>query len=93
MQEARNDAASDENSRPDWSVCRGYAKIQSAIIGRCLGRLIEPVIMSDAGCAAIHPHPRNKTDDQLRALADKGGVLGIYDLPYLAGVTEAAHHR
>ena len=44
----------------------------------------KPVIVSHAGCAAIHPHPRNKTDDQLRALADKGGVLGIYDLPYLA---------
>ncbi len=43
-----------------------------------------PVIMSHAGCAAVHRHPRNKTDDQLRALADKGGVVGIYDLPYLA---------
>jgi membrane dipeptidase len=44
----------------------------------------KPVIVSHAGCAAIHPHLRNKTDDQLKALADKGGVLGIYDLPYLA---------
>jgi membrane dipeptidase len=43
----------------------------------------KPVIMSHAGCAAIHAHPRNKTDEQLRALADKGGVMGIYDLPYL----------
>lgn len=42
------------------------------------------VIMSHAGCVAIHPHPRNKTDNQLRALAEKGGVVGIYDLPYLA---------
>ena len=24
-----------------------------------------------------------RTDEQLRALADKGGVVGIYDLPYL----------
>lgn len=45
----------------------------------------KPPIMSHAGCAAVHPHPRNKTDDQLRALADKGGVLGIYDLMYLTG--------
>lgn len=44
----------------------------------------KPVIVSHAGCAAIHPHPRNKTDDQLRRLADQGGVLGIYDMPYLA---------
>lgn len=43
----------------------------------------KPVIMSHAGCAAVHPHPRNKTDDQLRALARKGGVMGIFDLPYL----------
>lgn len=44
----------------------------------------KPVIMSHAGCAEVHPHPRNKTDDQLRALARKGGVIGMYDLPYLA---------
>jgi membrane dipeptidase len=43
----------------------------------------KPVIISHAGCAAIHPHPRNKTDEQIRALADKGGVIGIYDLPFL----------
>jgi membrane dipeptidase len=42
-----------------------------------------PVLMTHGGCAAVHPHPRNKTDEQLRALADKGGVIGIYDLPYL----------
>jgi len=39
--------------------------------------------MTHAGCAAIHAHPRNKTDEQLRALAAKGGVVGIFDLPYL----------
>jgi membrane dipeptidase len=43
----------------------------------------KPVIMTHGGCSAIHPHPRNKTDEQLRALAERGGVLGIYDLPYL----------
>jgi membrane dipeptidase len=43
----------------------------------------KPVIMTHAGCASVHPHPRNKTDEQLSALAAKGGVVGIYDLPYL----------
>jgi membrane dipeptidase len=42
-----------------------------------------PVIVSHAGCAAVYAHPRNKTDEQLRAVAQKGGVVGIYDLPYL----------
>jgi membrane dipeptidase len=27
---------------------------------------------------------RGKSDEQLRALANQGGVVGIYDLPYLA---------
>ncbi len=43
----------------------------------------QPPVMTHAGCAAVHPHPRNKTDEQLRALAARGGVVGIYDLPYL----------
>jgi membrane dipeptidase len=45
---------------------------------------VEPPVMTHAGCAAVHAHPRNKTDDQLRALAAKGGVVGIFDLPYLS---------
>jgi membrane dipeptidase len=43
-----------------------------------------PPVMTHAGCAAVHAHPRNKTDEQLRGLAAKGGVVGIYDLPYLS---------
>jgi membrane dipeptidase len=41
-------------------------------------------IITHAGCKAVHDHPRNKTDAILKAVADKGGVVGIYDLPYLA---------
>lgn len=44
----------------------------------------KPVLITHAGCAAIHAHPRNKTDEQLKAVAAKGGAVGIYDLPYLA---------
>lgn len=40
-------------------------------------------LITHAGCNAIHKHPRNKDDDLLRAIAEKGGVVGIYDLPYL----------
>jgi membrane dipeptidase len=43
----------------------------------------KPVLMTHAGSAVIHAHPRNKSDEQLRALAAKGGVVGIFDLPYL----------
>jgi membrane dipeptidase len=43
----------------------------------------KPVLITHAGCSAIHPHPRNKDDRELRALADRGGVVGIYFMPYL----------
>ena len=43
-----------------------------------------PVVVTHAGSSAVHPHPRNKSDVQLKEIADKGGVIGIYDLPYLA---------
>ncbi len=42
-----------------------------------------PVVFSHTGCAAVAEHPRNRTDDELRAVADKGGVAGIYFMPYL----------
>ena len=63
---------------------RGLEPCQPANHSDAMAASVKPVIMSHAGCVAVHPHPRNKTDDQLRALADKGGVVGIYDLPYLA---------
>ena len=43
----------------------------------------KPVLITHAGCSGVHPHLRNKTDAQLRAVAEKGGVVGIYDLFYL----------
>ena len=42
-----------------------------------------PVAFTHTGCAAVADHPRNKTDEELKALADKGGVAGIYFMPYL----------
>jgi membrane dipeptidase len=42
-----------------------------------------PVLITHGGCDAVYPHPRNKTDAELRAVAGAGGVIGIYDLPYL----------
>jgi membrane dipeptidase len=40
-------------------------------------------LITHAGCAAVYAHPRNKSDAVLRAIADKGGVVGIYDLAFL----------
>ncbi len=36
-------------------------------------------------CKAIYDHPRAKSDEQIKALADKGGVVGIATLGYFIG--------
>jgi membrane dipeptidase len=41
----------------------------------------KPVAYSHCLPAALKPHPRNKTDDQLRAIADRGGFVGVTVFP------------
>jgi len=42
-----------------------------------------PIAITHTGCAALVPNPRNKTDHELRKLADKGGYVGMYLMPFL----------
>ncbi|MGB3376242.1 MAG: membrane dipeptidase [Microbacterium sp.] len=44
----------------------------------------QPPCISHTGCAALADIPRNKTDEELRAIADLGGYVGVYVMPYLA---------
>jgi len=41
-----------------------------------------PVAFSHTGCRALYEHPRAKTDEQLRALAERDGYVGIYGVPF-----------
>jgi membrane dipeptidase len=43
----------------------------------------KPVLISHAGCAAVYAHPRNKPDEVLKSLSDRGGYFGVYLMPYL----------
>jgi membrane dipeptidase len=45
---------------------------------------VKPVAFTHTGCAALNDHPRNRTDAELRAVADEGGVSGIYFMPFLS---------
>jgi len=46
----------------------------------------KPVAFTHTMCEALRPgHPRAKTDDQIRALAEKGGVIGIAAIGYFIG--------
>lgn len=53
-----------------WSVIRGTEG---------------PLVVTHANCAAVHEHPRNLTDDQIRAVAERGGTVGLHSLPTFVG--------
>jgi membrane dipeptidase len=44
-----------------------------------------PVAFTHTGSAALADHPRNRTDAELRAVAERGGVSGVYFMPFLNG--------
>lgn len=44
----------------------------------------DPIIASHTNPSAIAPHPHNLSDDLLRGIAERGGVIGVFFLnPYL----------
>ena len=42
-----------------------------------------PLVISHTGARALTDHPRNVADDTIKAVADKGGVVGVYFMPFL----------
>jgi len=62
-----------------------HANAQTTLDGIRLSR--RPAVITHAGCRAVYDHPRNKSDRAMRALAAKGGVMGIYMLPFLTAPT------
>ena len=47
----------------------------------------KPVLITHTGCRAVFNHPRNKPDEVLRAVSAKGGVVGIFLMPFLGTPT------
>ena len=56
---------------------RPRARLGADVPGRPRPLHDAPVVVSHAACRAVHDHPRNLSDDALRALADRGGIVGI----------------
>jgi membrane dipeptidase len=50
----------------------------------------QPVSVNHTGCRALTDLPRNKTDEELRLVASRGGFVGIYFMPFL---TISGHAR
>lgn len=42
-----------------------------------------PVSINHTGCRALVDLPRNKTDEELRLVAERGGFVGIYFMPFV----------
>ncbi|HJU72744.1 MAG TPA: membrane dipeptidase [Gemmatimonadaceae bacterium] len=42
-----------------------------------------PIAATHSGAAAVNNVPRNKPDDILRALANRGGMIGVFMMPFL----------
>ena len=53
------------------------AHVSPAAFDEVLAMARKPVVVSHGGVAGTCPGPRNLTDDQLRAVARNGGVVGI----------------
>jgi membrane dipeptidase len=50
---------------------------------------VKPVIITHANCRALNAgHPRAKTDEMLKKLAAKGGVMGIAEIRFMVKGTE-----
>jgi membrane dipeptidase len=43
----------------------------------------QPISINHTGCRALNDVPRNKTDEELRLVATRGGFVGIYFMPFL----------
>lgn len=41
----------------------------------------QPFVASHSNCRSLSPHPRNLTDEMIRALADRGGIMGVNFCP------------
>ena len=42
-----------------------------------------PLVISHTGARALADHVRNTSDETMKAVADKGGVVGVYFMPFL----------
>jgi membrane dipeptidase len=47
-----------------------------------------PVLITHANCRALNPHPRCKSDDEIRKMAAGGGVMGISGVRMFVRATE-----
>lgn len=65
----------------EWGVLVDLAHIAPAGFWHALRVTSRPLVVSHANARSVHDHPRNLTDEQIRAVAERDGVVGIHALP------------
>ena len=64
-------------------MCHATPKARAEIVARVAAHPKKrPVVMSHVGIHAFCPEPMNPTDEEIRAIADTGGVIGIIAMGY-----------
>ena len=49
-----------------------------------IGASRQPLAFTHTGSYELVRHPRHRTDEEIKAVADSGGVVGVFIMPYLA---------
>ncbi len=63
----------------DTSHCSHQTTIDVLEVSR------QPIAMTHTSCKSVYDHSRAKTDEEIKAVADKGGYIGIFVLPGFIG--------
>ena len=61
----------------ELGVMVDVSHLSDSAFWRTLAVTEKPLVASHSNCRALCPSPRNLTDEMIRALADRGGVMGI----------------
>ena len=76
----------DEMERVGMVLCLSHTGAKTAADALAYSR--NPVIFSHSNAYRVHAHPRNISDDLMRACAAKGGVIGINGIGSFLGTGE-----
>jgi membrane dipeptidase len=80
----------------DSPIFLDLAHLNDAGFFAVLDRYAPPVLVTHSFCRAIVDHPRGMSDDQLRALGEHGGLVGLAFFPDFLGqqgsIDEALRH-
>jgi membrane dipeptidase len=83
---AQGAALVEEMARVGMVTCASHAGPRTA--RAIIDTTLNPVNFSHSNSRALHDHPRNITDDTIRACAARGGVIGINGLGPFLGASD-----